>query len=187
MLKLVKTLKVGGEEREIHTDFRVCIDILQVLEDPDLLDGDKAFIAQGILFVEEIPLELIPEAQGKALWFLDGGWESIEGGSTKSGRLYSWNQDLRFIVSATDKVLGYSSRAQEDLHWWVFLGAFSEIEESVFGMLVHQRKLRKTGKQSHEEKEWWEDNIGIARLQQPDDAESAARRQEFENLLKGEK
>lgn len=185
MLKLVRTLNVGGVDREINCDFETGIAIMQQLERTDLSDIEKAYVARGILFVDPIPPAQWAEADDRAAWFLDGGWGLSESVGSPTGRLYSWSQDLRFIIQATDKVLGYSSRATEDLHWWTFLGAFSEIDESVFGMLVHQRRLRQTGKQSREDKEWWSDNIGIAKLKTCESDEDRGKKQEFEELLKG--
>lgn len=61
-------------------------------------------------------------------------------------------------------MLGFSSRRSEHLHWWEFIGAFMKIGECTFTTLIHQRKLKKTGKQTKSDKEWWAENKGIAEL-----------------------
>ena len=185
MLNQVKKLNVGGMDLDINYDFKTCIKILQLFESPDLMDHEKQYVTLGLLFVETIPPELYSEASKQAVWFLDGGVEGLSKSITE--RVYSWEQDLRFIISATDKVLGYSSRERKDLHWWVFLSAFSEIGESVFGTIVHHRRQRKSGRQSREEKEWWSENIDIAKLNSQECTEDQEKKREFEELLKGEK
>ena len=50
------------------------------------------------------------------------------------------------------------------LHWWDFLSCFMEMGECVFTTIVHQRKVKKTGKQTKVDKEWWADNKDIAEL-----------------------
>ena len=44
------------------------------------------------------------------------------------------------------------------------MSAFFETGECVFNTIVHQRKLKKTGKQSKADKEWWVENRDIAEL-----------------------
>lgn len=164
ILKLPSSLLVGGEEREINSDFRPCIYIMQIFERADLTVFEKTEIMVGILFVDELPVELIQEAAEKAVWFLNmGDTEESEGGRDY-GRLFSWEQDLRFIIAAVDKSAGCSVRIKEHYHWWEFISAFYESGECVFNTIVHQRKLKKSGKQTKTDKEWWAENRDIAEL-----------------------
>lgn len=166
ILYLPKTLSVGGVERGINSDWRACFTILQLLERPDLLYHEQLQVIVGILFDDEIEPEYHYEAVERAFWFLDGGDSpKSDGHNAVSGdRVYSWVQDAKYIIAAVDRVLGRSCRAISYLHWWDFLSAFMEVGECTFTTLVHQRKLRKTGKQSDVDRQWWSENRDIAEL-----------------------
>ncbi len=164
ILKLPKSLNVGGVDREINSDFRPCFGIMEVFERNDLTNAEKLIIMVGILFMDELSPELYDEAIDKALWFLDGGEPTEEKKPSRYGRLYSWEQDAKYIVSATDRTLGISCRGVDYLHWWDFTEALMECKECTFSTLVHQRKLRKQGKQNKWDKEWWTENKDIAEL-----------------------
>ncbi len=165
VLYLPEELDVGNKKYKINSDFRPCISILETFERNDLTEHEKVGVMVGILYEDEIPDDLLLEAAEKAVWFLNCGAEnSSSSGGVDYGRLYSWSQDARFIIPAVDRVLGFSSRRTEHLHWWEFIGAFMEIGECTFTTLIHQRKLKKTGKQSKSDKEWWAENKDIAEL-----------------------
>lgn len=187
ILHLPSYLTVQGQEYAINADFRPCIYIMQIFERTDLTDYEKIMCMVGILYVDEVPMEHLEEAAEKATWFLNGGEETGEGKGKNYGRLFSWEQDLRFIISATDKVAGESNRSRDFMHWWDFMSCFMEIGECVFSTLVHQRKLKKTGKQTKADKEWWAENKEIAELKvekQLTPAEQSAVA-EFYRLLEG--
>lgn len=188
ILKLPSSLTLQGKEYAINADFRPCISIMQIFERPDLTDEEKLMCMVGILYVDEIPVELLEEAATQATWFLNAGDTGTgEGKANKYGRLFSWEQDLRFIISAIDRTVGCSVRGKDFFHWWDFYSAFMEIGECVFTTLVHQRKLKKTGKQTKTDKEWWSDNKDIAELnveKQLTPAEQSAAA-EFYRLLNG--
>lgn len=164
ILKLPVTLNVKGRDFAINADFRPCLNIMRMFERNDLTDREKIECMVGILFVDEIPDELLPDAAQEAVWFLNLG-EDVQGkGNRGIGRLFSWEQDLKFIISAVDKSAGFSIRSREFYHFWEFMSAFFESGECVFNTLVHQRKLKKTGKQTKSDREWWAENRDIAEL-----------------------
>lgn len=164
ILKLPVTLNVKGRDFAINADFRPCLNIMRLFERSDLTDREKIECMVGILFVDEIPDELLPDAAQEAVWFLNLG-EDVQGkGNRGIGRLFSWEQDLKFIISAVDKSAGFSIRSREFYHFWEFMSAFFESGECVFNTLVHQRKLKKTGKQTKSDREWWAENRDIAEL-----------------------
>lgn len=187
ILFLPETLTMQGKEYAINADFRPCISIMQIFERADLTDQEKIMCMVGILYVEDIPPECLEEAAERATWFLNGGDESVGGSGRNYGRLFSWEQDLRYIIAAVDRVSGGSIRTKDFFHWWDFMSAFMEIGECVFSTLVHQRKLKKTGRQSKADKEWWSENKEIAELKvekQLTPAEQSAVA-EFYRLLEG--
>lgn len=164
ILTLPSSLNLQGKEYAINADFRPCVSIMQVFERGDLTAEEKIMCMVGILYVDDIPPHLLEEAATQASWFLNCGEQGGHGNGRDYGRLFSWDQDLRFILAGIEKHTG-SIRSKEFFHWWEFVSAFMEVGECVFSTIVHQRKLKKTGKQTKADKEWWTDNIDIAELQ----------------------
>lgn len=175
-LKLAKSVKIAGKDYKVNSDFRAGIKLMQLFEDRKLTDEEKALIAVRVLFYDKVSIEHFEEAMRRAIWFLDGG-EDVTDSETRGSnrRMYSWKQDIRFILSAVDKTIGYSVRNCEYLHWWDFLSAFSEIGESTFTTIVTQRNLKRKGKQTESDIEWWSENQDIAELKiEKTDEEQAA-------------
>lgn len=170
ILSLPSFIELGGKKYKIDADFRNCISIMQMFEDTEIYENEKPIIMVKLLFFEEIPNKVFYEAIEKSMMFLDiqTSKEQLEENNNFTvdniGRLYSWSQDIKYIIPAVDRVLGFSSRRQQFLHWWEFIGSFMEIGECTFTTLIHQRKLKKTGKQTKDDKEWWNNNRNIAEL-----------------------
>lgn len=185
ILKLPTSLMVQGCEYAINADFRPCVNIMRMFERNDLSDREKIQCMVGILYVDEIPMQLMNEAAQQAVWFLNLGDEETSGSSKTPMRLFSWEQDLKFIISAVDKSAGFSTRSKEFYHFWEFMSAFMESGECVFNTIVHQRKLKRTGKQTKADKEWWAENKDIAELKVEFTDDEKAILDEFNALLKG--
>lgn len=184
ILKLPSSLLVQGQEYAINADWRPCVNIMRMFERTDLSDSEKIMCMVGILYVDEIPDNLLVEAAEQAVWFLNMGEESTGNGKT-IGRLFSWEQDLKYIISAVDKSAGFSIRSKDFYHFWEFMSAFFESGECIFNTLVHQRKLKKTGKQSKADKEWWIENKDIAELKVELTSDEKEVLDAFNALLKG--
>ena len=65
------------------------------------------------------------------------------------------------------------------------MSAFYEIGECTFTTIIYQRKLKKRGKQSEEDKRWWNEFIHIAKLKEVYTDEETEALQRFEKLLEG--
>jgi hypothetical protein len=87
--------------------------ILRLLNDPEVLDGDKHILFLKLFFKEKIP----PEPQDVFLWFLHMG-EEHEGGGERD---FDYEQDAAEIYSAFRQVYGIDLMDVEKLHWWRFL------------------------------------------------------------------
>ena len=188
-LTLPKSIKLGEKEYPIRSDCRVGIRLMQMFEDPELTDSEKLFIAMRVIFKDAVISGIyLQEALEKTVWFLNGGdlnQTSSAGSQTGSQRrLYSWNQDLRFIIAAVDKTVGFSVRGKAFFHWWDFLSAFSEVGESSFSTIVSQRLLKQKGKQTESDIEWWADNADIAELRVQRSREEQDAVDRFNKLLK---
>ena len=186
ILTLPSSLSVQGQEYAINADWRPCVNIMRMFERTDLSDTEKILCMVGILYKDEIPDSLVTEAAEQAVWFLNLG-EVADGkkNALSLGRLFSWEQDLKFIISAVDKSAGFSIRSREFYHFWEFVSAFFETGECVFNTIVHQRKLKKTGKQSKADKEWWAENRDIAELKVELTSDEQEILDAFNALLKG--
>lgn len=186
ILTLPSSLSLQGQEYAINADWRPCVNIMRMFERTDLSDTEKVLCMVGILYEDEIPDRLMTEAAEQAVWFLNLG-EATDGkkSALSLGRLFSWEQDLKFIISAVDKSAGFSIRSKEFYHFWEFMSAFFETGECVFNTIVHQRKLKKTGKQSKADKEWWAENRDIADLKVELTSDEQEILDAFNALLKG--
>lgn len=144
--ELPKALEVGGQMYEIRSDFRVMLQIFTALADPDLDSRDKCCITLKCLYKnsDSIPPEHISEAIEKAYWFADGG--DIPKGKPAPVKIIDWQQDEHLIFPAVNKAAGYETRAVKYLHWWSFLGLFSEVGEGLFSQVMSIRTKRAKGK-----------------------------------------
>ena len=144
--ELPKSLTVGGKSYEIRTDFRVVLTILTAMNDPDLDERDKCYVALKCLFADfdSIPAVDIREAARRAYWFIDGG--DIPKGKPSPVKIIDWEQDAHLIFPAVNKAAGCEVRAADYIHWWTFLGYFGGIGEGLFSTVMSIRQKRAKGK-----------------------------------------
>ena len=188
---LPETLTIGGKEHEICPDFRIALLIFEAYDDPNLSPFDKAAVMLDSLFAspDEIPSEYLQEACTVASWFLDGGKEESSEQTShiqpKATQLFSWTQDEQMIFSAINKVAGCEIRSLEFLHWWTFLGYFSEIDEGLFTTVISIRQKQAKRKPLEKwEKQFYEKNKDLVDIKRKYSAEEQAER-EFINKLLG--
>jgi hypothetical protein len=74
-------------------------------------------------------------------------------------KVIDWEKDSQIISSAVNKVANMEVRSVDYLHWWTFLGYFSEVGESVLATVVSIRNKIKRGKKLEKyEKEFMHNN-----------------------------
>ena len=186
ILKLPSSLEVQGVQLAINADWRPCTNIMRMFERQDLTDSEKILCMVEILYVDEVPDSMVADAAEQAIWFLNMGETDDKGGQSNGcGRLFSWEQDLRFIISAIEHATHKQIRSMEFYHWWEFMSGFYEIGECVFSTLIHQRKQKKTGKQTKADREWWAENKDIAELKVELTKDEQEVLNAFNALLKG--
>ena len=96
----------------------------------------------------------------------------------------AWEQDAALIAPAVDKVLGYSCRRCDYLHWWEFLGAFYGIGDGVFAQVVSIRSKRAKGKKlNDQEREFARENALLIKIRAPESAEDKAEKEKLLELL----
>jgi len=153
-------VNIDGIDYNIRSDWRVALEIIEVLNDADLKYAEKAE-AVLIMFYEDMPTN-IAEALKKCFEFLDMG----ETQKKKSPRLIDWEKDFKYIVAPVNRVLGYEVRSVQYLHWWTFLSAYMEIGgDCVLSQIVSMRdKLARGTKLEKHEREWLRKNGDIVHL-----------------------
>lgn len=170
--KLPTSLEVGGKEYAIRTDYRVILDILAAMNDPEIFEPgmteDEKKIEQTmtmlqILYIDfdSIPQKDYQEAAEKAVDFIDCG---IKGDDKPKPRTMDWEQDAPIIAPEVSKVAGRDIRVGET-HWWEFFGYYLGIGEGVFNTIVSIREKRRKGKKLEKwEKEFYQNNKNLIDL-----------------------
>lgn len=180
---------VGGLFYKIRSDFRAVLDAITIFDDPELDIRDKWYVCLHIIYedFDEIPQEHIEEAIEQACIFINAG--AVDEGDRSKPVLMNWTQDAPIIVPAVNRVLGKEIRAEQYLHWWTFVGAYMEINESLFTNVLDIRAKRASGKKLNEsEKEFLRKNKSLVILKKQltdEEAEEEKQRQDDIKALLG--
>lgn len=183
--RLPTQLEVGNTMYDIRTDFRDCLLVIEAYMDPELTDYEKKVILLQCIYkdFQSIPDEYLAEAINKAIWFLDKG-EDDTSNNTQPKPLYNFVQDEQMIFSSINKVAGKEVRTEEYIHWWTFLGYFSEIGEGTFATIVSIRNKKNKGKKLDKwEKDFYKENKHLIDLKKTYTREQEAERDEVRRLL----
>lgn len=152
-------------------DFRVALDVIVALNDPNLSDVERAIASLFIFYdniassPEEIDLRApyIQDALNFMCLFIAGGKEDNKKTSPK---LMDWEQDFDLIVPPINTILGRDVRGMDYLHWWTFLSAFMSIRESTFAEVIAiRRKKIKGAKLTTEERAFARENAELIQLE----------------------
>lgn len=163
---LPKALEVNGTEYEIRSDFREILDIIEILNDEELKDSERAFVTLLFFYpdFEKLPPECYQEALEQCFWFINGGRFDDES-QGNSPRMMDWQQDFPYIIAPVNRVIGHEVRADAYLHWWTFLSAYMEIGECTFAQIVHIREAKMQGRKLDKaDQEWYRKNRDIVDL-----------------------
>lgn len=168
---LQKTVKNGGKDLDIRYDFRVILDILEVINDPEFTNAEKAEAIINIFYVNPEEITDVKEAIEECFTFIDSGQKPRQG---KSPKLVDWQQDFAYIIAPINRVLGIECRDipydpdtnTGGLHWWTFTGAYMEIgSECLFSQIVNIRDKKARGKPLEKyEREWYRRNADLINL-----------------------
>lgn len=171
--ELPASLSVSGRDYEIRTDYRVVLDILSAMNDPEIFepgmtekekDMERTMTMLQILYIDfdSMPPQDWQEAADRAKEFIDCG---IKDDGKPKPRLMDWEQDAAIIVPAVNKVAGMDVRSVEYMHWWTFLGFYMEIGECLLSTVVNIRDKKRRGKKLEKwEKEFYQNNRSLVDL-----------------------
>lgn len=166
---LPKTVNIDGQDYAIRYDFRVILEIIIMLEDPELDGSDKTEALLTMFYLD--PPEDIKAAVDACFDFIDGNSKRQK---KKSPRLTDWEQDFDYIIAPVNRVLGFDSRGVEydpetnqgGLHWWTFMSAYMEIGgDCLYSQIVSIRdKQARKKKLEKYERDWLRRNGDLVRL-----------------------
>ena len=167
---LPKSAEIGGKNLAFRYDFRAILEIVTMLQDPELSGADKTEALLLMFYLNPNEITDTQAAVEAALDFIEHGRHS----GKKAPRLTDWVQDWDFIIAPVNRVLGYESRAVDydpdentgGVHWWTFLAAYMEIGgDCLYSQIVSIRyKQARKAKLEKHEKAWLRRNADIVRL-----------------------
>lgn len=161
---LPTSVEVCGTEYEIRSDYRAALDICAALSDPDLDEGEKAFVALDVFYpaLESMPPEHYREGMRQCFRFINCGEEEQ---GRPLPKLMDWEQDFKYVVAPINRVMGREIREAEYLHWWTFVAAYYEIGDCLFAQIVRIRDLKARGKPLDKaDREWYRNNRHLVDL-----------------------
>lgn len=169
---LQKTALIDGKEYPFRYDFRVILEIIIMLSDPDLSDSDKVEALLQMFYLNPEDITDYKEAVNQCFQFIDHSDRQVQ----KRPRLVDWEQDYEYIIAPVNRVLGYEARDVAydpetntgGLHWWTFLAAYMEIGgDCLFSQIISIRDKRARKKKLEKyEKEWLKRNYDIVNIKQ---------------------
>lgn len=160
MYSLPTSVFVGGTEYDIETDYRAILDIISIINDPDLSNDEKGIGVLGIFYpgFAHMPGANFEEALRQCYAFIDGGATERRKGSPK---LMDWEQDFKYIVAPINRIAGMEIRTAEYIHWWTFLSWYTEIGDCYFAHIVRIRDMKAKGKlKDKADREFYRQNRG---------------------------
>lgn len=187
--KLPTSLNVGGRDYAVRTDYRVILDILAAMNDPEIFEPgmseeemqqEKVMTMLQILYIDfdSMPPRDWKEAAEKARDFIDCG---IKDDGKPKPRTMDWEQDAPLIVPAINKSVKIDVRSVKYMHWWTFFGLYMEIGESTFSTVVSIRDKKRRGKKLEKwEQEFYRNNkhlvdLKARRIERSDEEKDALR------------
>lgn len=174
------SLELSGKPYAIRTDYRDILRIILAFGDPNLSPEHQVFVCLKVLYkrFQDIPEDQYPEAYAKAVQFIDYG--QTDGTPKHSPRTMDWEQDERLIFAAINRTAGVEVRSVPYMHWWTFMGFFSEIGECAFTQIQSLRYKKAKGKKlEKQEREYWNTNKSTCEIR----AKLTAEEQEAKDRL----
>ena len=102
------------------------------------------------------------------------GWSDRTTSLKLNGKV-DWKQDESIIFSAINKSAGFETRLAEYIHWWTFLGYFSEIGDGLFSQVVNIRTKKAKGKKLGKwEREFYNEHRELIDIKQHYNSEEQA-------------
>lgn len=180
--ELPRRAVIGEREYDLNTDYRQVLQIVNQLEDPELPEYLRWWVAVELFYCQAIPARDRQEAMEYLAQFLSGGSQEVSGGK----KLLDWEHDSALIVADINKTAGMEIRSLPYLHWWTFLAYFHAIGEGQLSTVVSIRDKLSRGKQLEAwEKEYYRAHRCQVELPKRYTQQELEQRRQLEQLLKG--
>lgn len=159
--RLPVCVTIDGHKYPINRkgDYEVILDVIAVLEDKELTERERPYVALNIFYDFNIPDD-VQKAWDEMLRFINCG-ETEKPGAQPPKPLMNWNKDYPVLVAPINRIVGYDIRSVEYVHWWTFVAAYMEIGECTFQTIVGIRNKKQKGKKLDDwEREFYRANRG---------------------------
>ena len=153
MYEIPTTIVINDREFPIRCkgDYRMVLDCFSCLNDFELTDTERALSALIIFYEDfndiedfvDMPEGLMESLIKEMYNFMECGENPMH---SMPYRTIDWDKDSQMVCSAVNKVAHTEVRSLEYLHWWTFIGYFSEVGESVLSTVVGIRNKIKRNK-----------------------------------------
>ena len=169
---LPKSVEINGEEFEIRYDYRVILEIFEAMNDAELSGEERGLAVLQMFYVDFEKLTDYETAVKKCMEFI-ACEKKQDTGKKKGPQLIDWAQDFQYIAGPINRVLGYEIREKPydietntgGVHWWTFVGAYSEIGDCFFAQVVSIRNKMARGKPlDKQDREFYRNNRDIIDL-----------------------
>lgn len=132
--RLPTSVLVNGVEYPIRSNFRTMIKFEELMQDPEVNDQDKVWLALR-LFYPEIP-DNTEQAVERLLWFYrcdkkENLYEkkAKRRKSKRMNRIYDFEHDDDYIYAAFMAQYHLDLQKVEYLHWWKFRAMFNSLND----------------------------------------------------------
>lgn len=133
----------------IESDFRIGIQMCQIMEDKELSDTERCIKVSELFFLWICPDML---EQSEAIkWFLSGWNHDKSRKSKDTTRVLDYDIDQWRIYSAFRNQYGIDLNIV-DMHYWQFMGLLTTLDECAFTRVIDIRIKKIKPKMSKEEK-----------------------------------
>ncbi len=152
---LLDKLPEEYEGYPINSDFRIGIQIFQAMTDSGLSDYEKLNIAADLLYSVDENQEIYPDAQTAQrgiIWFLTE-WQTDKLSKAKENEKKDMDYDIdQWRIYSAFLTQFDIDLNKSDMHFWVFMGLLSNLEECAFTRIVDVRTKKIDPKMSQIEK-----------------------------------
>lgn len=139
---------------EVDMDFQTGIQISQCMTDEELTNVERLTTAMMLMFPDESNRPVDAQEVSEALVWYMNGWNHdniSEGKKKKETVLMDFDIDQWRIYAAFKRQYGIDLNRQK-LHFWVYMGLLTNLEECSFTRVISIRDKKIDSKMSREEK-----------------------------------
>lgn len=171
----------------INSDFRIGIQIFQALSDNELTDMEKMSLSCALLFDVEGVVEYpdMETMQEGVQWFLSAWYtDNPVKGEEKQKKDMDYDVDQWRIFSAFLTQFGINLN-EVDMHFWVFMGLLSTLEECAFTRILDIRTRKIDPKMKPSDKKTLKEVKERYALESVENAQMSAQEQEeYDTFMK---